>query len=99
MIVSSRASKMCAHMLLIITHSLLVNFAWSRDHLSGDASKRVGKIGYCKIGDVMNENLAIWKKFRGQCATFSYEIFLSGDREGTHSSLVIASAWAAMSEL
>lgn len=92
MIVSWRASKIYAHMLFIITHSLLVNFAWSRDHLSGDARKWVGKIGYCIIGDAMNENLAIWKKFWGQCATFSYEnIFLSGDRGGTHSSLVIVS--------
>ena len=90
MIVSSRASKTCAHLLYIITHSLLIIFAWSRDHLSGHASNWVGKIGYCEIGDATNENLAIWEKFPRQCATLSYEnIFLSRDRGGTHSSIVI----------
>jgi hypothetical protein len=63
MIVSSRASKTCAHLLYIITHSLLIIFAWSRDHLSGHASNWVGKIGYCEIGVATNENLAIWEQF------------------------------------
>jgi hypothetical protein len=77
--------------LYIITHSLLINFAWSRDHLSGYARNGVGKIEYCEIGDAMNENLAIWEKFPGQCATLSYENnFLSRDRGGTHSSIVTA---------